>query len=127
MASSVARPACTICCGNGHFCVLCVTFLYIFPQPHFDLEPDYNSESQRNRDSNCILFVQKYCQLFTHESNTFTLFYTFTPMGTLMLKNPLNSPFPLRHLDTHLMHQCQGPPHSPNQTTARSLEAPPHS
>ena len=33
MASSVARPACMTCCGNGQFCVLFVTVLYIFPQP----------------------------------------------------------------------------------------------
>jgi len=37
-----------------------------------------------------------------------------------------NSPFPLRHVDFHLIHECLGPPHSPRQTTARSLYALPH-
>ena len=37
-----------------------------------------------------------------------------------------NRPFPLRHVDFHLTHECLGPPHSPRQTTARSLYALPH-
>jgi len=37
-----------------------------------------------------------------------------------------NSPFFLRHVDFHLTHECLGPPHSPRQTTARSLYALPH-
>jgi len=49
---------------------------------------------------------------------------------TKMLKNARNharnSPFPLRHVDFHLTHECVGPPHSPRQTTARSLYALPH-
>jgi len=43
-----------------------------------------------------------------------------------MPKIPQNSPFPLRHVDPHLIHQCLGPPHSPYQTTARLLYALPH-
>ena len=34
-----------------------------------------------------------------------------------------NSPFRLRHVDIHLTHECLCPPHSPRQTTARSLYA----
>jgi len=37
-----------------------------------------------------------------------------------------NSPFPLRHVDFHLTHECLGSPHSPCQTTARSLYSLPH-
>jgi len=37
-----------------------------------------------------------------------------------------NSPFPLRHVDFHVTHECLGPPHSPCQTTARSLYTLPH-
>ena len=37
-----------------------------------------------------------------------------------------NSPFPLRHVDFHLVHECLCPPHSPRQTTAQSLFAIPH-
>jgi len=34
-----------------------------------------------------------------------------------------NSSFPWRHVNFHLTHECLGPPHSPRQTTARSLYA----
>ena len=102
--------------------VLSVTFLYISPQPPFDLELDYISESQWNVDSNCILSA--YCQLFTHESNTFTSFRPFKPMGTQMPKNPLNRHFPWgTWTPSNIM---SGPPHSPHQTTARLLYAIPH-
>jgi len=37
-----------------------------------------------------------------------------------------NSPFPLRHVNFHLTHECPGPLHLPRQTTARSLYALPH-
>jgi len=37
-----------------------------------------------------------------------------------------NSPFLLRHMDFHLTYECLGPPHSPRQTTARSLYTLPH-
>jgi len=37
-----------------------------------------------------------------------------------------NRPFPLRHVDPHLTHECLGTPHSPRHTTARSLYALPH-
>jgi len=52
------------------------------------------------------------------------------PMHVEMPKNATNHarnrPFPLRHVDFHLTHECLGPPHSPRQTTARSLYALPH-
>jgi len=52
------------------------------------------------------------------------------PMHAEMPKNATNHarnrPFPLRYVDFHLTHQCMGPPHSPRQTTARSLYALPH-
>jgi len=48
-----------------------------------------------------------------------TLFCLFKWMGALMPKNSRNSPFPLRHVDPHLIHQCLGSHHSPHQTTAR--------
>jgi len=31
-----------------------------------------------------------------------------------------NSPFPLRHVDFHLTHECLSPPHSPRQTASTS-------
>jgi len=52
------------------------------------------------------------------------------PMHAEMPKNATNHarnrPFPLRHVDFHLTHECLGLPHSPCQTTARSLYALPH-
>jgi len=48
------------------------------------------------------------------------------PLGTQIPKNPPKQPLLLRHVDLHLIHQCLGPPHSPPQTPARSLYAPPH-
>jgi len=52
--------------GNG------VIFLYISPRnPTSILNLTISSESQWNIDSSDILFVRKYYQLFTNESNTF--------------------------------------------------------
>jgi len=52
------------------------------------------------------------------------------PMHAEMTKNVTNHarnrPFPLRHVDFHQTDECLGLPHSPCQTTARSLYALPH-
>jgi len=52
------------------------------------------------------------------------------PMHAQMPKNAKNNarnrPFPLRHVDFLLTHECLGLPHLPRQTTARSLYALPH-
>jgi len=52
------------------------------------------------------------------------------PMHAQMPKNATNHarnrPFPLRHVDFHLTYECLGQPHSPCQTTARSLYVLPH-
>ena len=44
----------------------------------------------------------------------------FKWMGVQMPKNARNSPFPLRHVDPHLIHQCLGPSHSPPQMASGS-------
>ena len=62
MTSSAAGRA----AGMAIVRVLSGTFLYTSI-----LNLTISSESQRNLDSNDILSVRKYCQLFTHESNTF--------------------------------------------------------
>jgi len=36
-------------------------------------------------------------------------------------ERPKNSPFPLGHVDPHLIHQCLGRPHSPSQTAFQLL------
>jgi len=49
-----------------------------------------------------ILSVRKYCQLFTHKTNTFLLNNApFKQMG----RTP-KTPFPLQHVNPHLKHQC---------------------
>jgi len=75
------------------------------------------------------LSVRKYCQLFTHESNTFLLNNApFKLMEAKTPRNPQTSVFPLHYVDPHLIHQCLGRRHSPvtTQTTARWFHAFPH-
>jgi len=47
----------------------------------------------------------------------------WTKISKYAVNHARNSPFPLRHVDFHLTHECLGPPHSPRQTTALSLYA----
>jgi len=74
-----------------------------------------------------LMSVRKYCQLFTHARLEYI--YVIPPIptngGANGEKIPRNSPFPLRHVDRYLRHQCLGPPHSPCQTTTRSVHAVP--
>ena len=77
-----------------------------------------SSESQWNVDSNDILSVQKYCQLFMYKSNTFLCEkYVILPIqtnGAQMQKNSLNSPFPFGHVDPRLIHPSStNPNHHP--------------
>jgi len=58
------RPFCV--CQLLHFCQL-------LSKPSIDLELEYIFRNQWNVDSNAVLFVRKYYQLFTHESNTYLL------------------------------------------------------
>ena len=48
-------------------------------------------------------------------------------MGNLIVKvghkNPQNLPLPLHNVDPHLIHQYLGRPHTPPQTTARTVHA----
>jgi len=59
--------------------------------------------TKANKDvSNDILSVWKYCQLFTHKSNTFLL---NKQKGENSPKPP-NLRFPLQQVDPYLIHQC---------------------
>jgi len=76
---------------------------------------------------NNVLSVWKYCQLFTHEQ--YGEQYVILPIqtdGGANAEKSQKQPFPLRHVDPHLIHQCLGPPHSPPQTTARLVHTFPH-
>ena len=82
-------------------------------------------KANRTENSTIHSYVRKYCQLFTHEWNAFlSVMTSIEAMLTQMPKNArndaTNSPFPLRHVDFHLTHECLGPPHSPPQTTSES-------
>jgi len=96
--------------------------------PHFDLERDYIIR-EFDTEFNGIPCVRKYCQLFTHESNAFLSVITpietnACPDAEKCQKNARNHarnrPFPLRHVDFHLTHECLSPPHSPPQTVSGS-------
>ena len=80
-------------------------------------------ESQWNVDSNDILCIWKYCQLFVHKSNTFLLMNTpLKPVGQWGTQ-PQNPPFPLTRMNPHLVNECVGLPHSSPQMTAQSVHA----
>jgi len=110
---------------NVHFAyVNCYIFANCPQTPTSTSNLTVPSKSQWNVDSDDILYVRKYCQLFTHESNTFLLQNTpLKPMGQLGAKHVINHPFPSSHMEPHSIHQCLGPPNSPRQTTARSVYA----
>jgi len=121
--------ACPPWCGNGHFpCVKCYIFVHFPSTPNSNLNLTISLESQWNIDSNYILSVRKYCQLFTHESNTFLdEQYVIPPLqtnGAQMPKNTRNdarnSPFPCSTWT--LIHQCLGwahPTHRPKRQLDR--------
>jgi len=114
-------------------CVCCVTFLRInfSSTPTSILNLTISSERELDTEFNYIFCIGKYCQFFTHKSNAFlSVMSPIETMHTQMPKNARNharnSPFPLRHVDFHLTHECLGPAHSPCQTTVQSLYALPH-
>ena len=74
----------------------------------------------------CANIVNFSCTSRIHFWANNTSFHPFKWMVTQMPKNARNSPFPLRHVDPNLIHQCLGPSRSPHQTTARSMYALPH-
>jgi len=49
----------------------CYIFVHFSSTPTSILNLTISSESQWNIDSNDVLFIRKYSELFTHESNTF--------------------------------------------------------
>jgi len=98
------HPAClaaiwtnrTICAWNKGY-----IFVNFTQTPTSTSNLSTSLESQWNIESKDILSVRKlgkYCQLFTHESNTFLDDqYVIPPIqtnGAQMQKNPPNSPFP---------------------------------
>ena len=105
---------------------------YISCQPHFDLEPDYiKRKGIRHRIQRCNLrreILSTFHTRVNHRSvHHFPVTSPIVNNTTNISKNATNharnSPFPLTHVDLHLTYECLDPPHSPSQTTARSLYA----
>jgi len=104
--------------------VLCYVFVHKFLfNAHFDLEPDYIIRKAIGHRIQDVICVGKYWHLFTHH---FGIQNNRHKIPKTAGNHASNSPFPLRHVDFHLTHECPGPLHSPRPTTARSLEALPH-
>ena len=84
--------AASLCSGTSILRVSTVTFLPIAIKPSIDLELEYiYRKSMKHRFHR--LSVRKYCQLFTHESNTFLLQnMLLKPVGQWG-KQPQNPPF----------------------------------
>ena len=88
-----------------HFCILLVN-------SNIDVELDRIFGKPKKGDANCILSVGRYCQVLTHKSNTFLLKISHSNQWK---KTPRNCPFPLRHVDSHLINPSLDRPHSPPQ------------
>jgi len=110
-------PAAAICC-YGPIIMLslsCYVFLHKFLfNPHLDLEHDYIIRKPIVHRILRYIPRGKYCQLFTHELNAFLS--VMSPIETMHTQMPnnarnhaRNSPFPLRHVDFHLTHECLSP------------------
>ena len=109
-------------------------FFYIFAHefffnPHFDLEPDYViRKTIVHRIQRYILRREILSTFHTRVDHRSVCHFATVNNRTKISKNAgnhaINSPFPLRHVDFHLTHEC--PPYSPRQTTARLLYALPH-
>ena len=64
----------------------------------------------RNITEHCdVLSVRKYYQFFMHESEYISVTkYTIDTIGPMAANDPKIHPFPLRHVDPHLIHECLG-------------------
>jgi len=112
------------------FCIcLLLHFCKFLVKPNIDLESDCRKTLKRRFQR--YLVHTEIRQFYAHESNTFlskqyVILSIQTNGDANAEKSPIR-PLPLRHVDPHLIHECLGPPHSPSQTSARSLHALPHS
>jgi len=95
---AVERPFCM--CQLLHFCKLLSN-------------PAWTSNSMKHRFQQ-LLSVRKYYQLFIHELGTFLLQNTHWNHWANGANDPKIHPFPLSHVDFHLIHECLGDPtHQP--------------
>ena len=118
-------------CNDRHVACVVLRFCTFLFNAHFDLEPDYiTSKAIRRRIQRCNLRRKILTTFHTQVDHRSVRPFAIQNNKPKIPKNAgnhaRNSPFPFRHVDFHLTHECLGPPHSPRQTTARSLYAPPH-
>jgi len=93
--------------------------------PHFDLEADYITRKQIvHRIQRYILCREILSTFHTRVDHRSVRHFCIIKYTVEFPKNAGNhatsSPFPLRHVDFHLTHECLGPPHSPPQTAPGS-------
>jgi len=113
MASSAAcRPA----TGTVILHVLTVTFLYISPQPHFDLEPDYIARKPLQQRFQLYIVHREILSSFHTRVEYIYVIPPIQTNGDANAEKSPKQPFPLTHVDPHLIHECLCPPHSPPQT-----------
>jgi len=138
LAKMAARRISSFAAGCGNYRVACVVlhFLYInfSSTPISILNLTISFDREFDTEVNGIPCVRKYCQFFTHESiidqcvsvSVCRHCKVLEEIAEQCQKPCQKQPLPVRHMDFHLTHECLGPPHSPCQTTARSLYALPH-
>jgi len=96
------------CAAWCDFFVKWLHFLQFSHKPNFDLEPDYFGKPL-NRRFKWYIAVQKYCQLFMHESNILLLKICHSNQREWKTPKP---PFPLWHVDPHLIHPSLNRPNA---------------
>jgi len=111
-------------CSGHEFCMCWLLHVFCkFLANQYRPRTWLSVESQWNVDSNDILSVRKYSQLFMHESNTFLLKIRHWNQWANGGKKPKTAPFPWGKWTPHLVHQYLDPTHWPLQMTARSVYA----
>ena len=104
------------CCCDRHLLYdNCYIRVHFASAPHFDLEPDYIIRKPiRHRIQRCNLLreiLSTFHTLVDHRSvRHFPIQMNRAKMPKNARNHARNSPFPLRHVDFHLTHECLGPP-----------------
>jgi len=112
---------CTVCCSKPILRDITVTLLYISPKTPLQSWTWLYCRKANKMSFSTISCPYRNIDNFSHMSQihfsaNIMSFRPFKWMGAQMPKNPRNSPFPLRHVDPHLVHQAH-PNHHPNNSS----------
>jgi len=126
MASSAEERA----AGMAILRVISVTFLYISPQPHFDLQPVYiTAKRMKHRFQRYIVRTEILSTFHTRVEyisrqtiRHFARSNEWDANAKKCQKPCQKQPLPLETRGLHLIHECLGLPHSPPQTAPGSNE-----